>query len=68
MTTDDGQGFEVAGMHRGPGQRSSKAVELLEETLRSMVDGGELHPDVERVYAALCEAEARAATAGRRHG
>lgn len=39
---------------------------MLEETLQSMVDGDELHPAVEHVYAALCEAEARAAAAERR--
>ncbi len=52
MITDDGQRSEVTG--------------LLEEMLRSMVDGDELHPAVERVYAALCEAEARSATSERR--
>ncbi len=52
MITDDGQRSEVTG--------------LLEEVLRSMVDGDELHPAVERVYTALCEAEARDAAAEQR--
>ncbi len=61
MITGDGRGFEATGVHRGPGRGSSEAVELLEEMLRSMVSDDELHPDIEDVYAALCEIETWAA-------
>lgn len=52
-----------AGPYHGLAQRSRVAARLLEEMLRSMVDD-ELHPAVEHVYAALCEAETRAAATG----
>lgn len=66
MITDEGRRPPGARPHRGSEQRSREAAGMLEETLQSMVDGDELHPAVEHVYAALCEAEARAAAAERR--
>lgn len=54
-----------SGPYHGLAQPSRVAARLLEEMLRSMVDD-ELHPTVEHVYAALCEAEARAAATERR--
>lgn len=66
MIADDGMRSAVAALHHGYGQGSMEAAGMLEEMLRSMVDGDELHPAVEHVYAALCEAEARVAAAERR--
>ncbi len=55
----------VAGSDQGAVQRTREVVRLLERVLQSMVDDNEIHPAVEHVYAALCEAEIRAVTPSR---
>lgn len=66
VITNKGRRPTGAGPYHGLAQPSRVAARLLEEMLRSMVEDDELHPTVEHVYAALCEADARAAATEQR--